>query len=61
MQNAQVANNTKTQVSNLNGFDHLSECELPNQNSPFVSPSNSFNTHQLDDDNTDNVSSYVIC
>lgn len=63
IQNAKVANTTEQEVSNLNGFDDLSMCELPNQKGEFVSPSNSsssiFNTHQLDDNNTDKVSSYV--
>lgn len=55
---------TQQEVSNLNGFDYLSKCELPNQKGVFVSRSNSssstFNTHQLgDNSNTDKVSSCV--
>ncbi|KAJ1431149.1 hypothetical protein SESBI_07389 [Sesbania bispinosa] len=51
----------KQGVSNLNGFDYLSMCELPSQKGSFMSPCNSssstFNTHQLGD--ADKVSSCV--
>ncbi|KAJ1412461.1 hypothetical protein SESBI_20424 [Sesbania bispinosa] len=56
------ADPTKQEVSNLNGFDYLPMCELPNHKGAFVSPSNSssstFNTHQFGD-NTNKVSSCV--
>lgn len=57
-----VGDTLKQEVSNANGFDYLSVCELPNQKATFMSPSNSSsstfnNTQQIGD--ADKVSSCV--
>ncbi|PSR91370.1 Calcium-binding and coiled-coil domain-containing protein [Actinidia chinensis var. chinensis] len=54
-------NNLKQEFANPNGFGDVSMCEVPNQFSSFMSPSNSssstFNNHPIDD--VDKVSSVV--
>ncbi|XP_057466722.1 protein CYCLOPS-like [Actinidia eriantha] len=54
-------NNLKQEFANPNGFGDVTMCEVPNQFSSFMSPSNSssstFNTHPID--NVDKVSSVV--
>ncbi|KAJ7943947.1 Protein CYCLOPS [Quillaja saponaria] len=54
-------NTLKQEFSDINGFNHLSTCEIPNQRGTFLSPSNSssstFNIPQMGD--VDKVSSCV--
>ncbi|XP_027362059.1 protein CYCLOPS-like [Abrus precatorius] len=55
------ADTPRQEISNFNGFDYITMCELPSQKGSFMSPSNSssstFNTRQLVD--ADKVSSCV--